>query len=160
MREEEERKLGDAGHTSWILCEKFAFFSKKVLTHTALQCAKIIQEKLIYGFPTSYFEILTHIHAVICFIQCWITSPFTHPHPPIHKVSIYYIPGWFSLIYSPLTQLFVSPFTPLPSCLLNGSQADCRAGRQEIFPISPKLKAPLRLPAGRACWDRLLLILP
>lgn len=159
MREEEERKAEDAGHTSWILCEKSALLSKKLLL-LHCKCAKITQEKLIYGFPTSYFEILKHVHAVIRFIQCWITSPFTHPHLPIHKVSMCYIPGWFPLIYSPLTQLFVSPFTPLPSRLLNSSQADHGAGQQETFPISRKLKAPLRLPTGRACWDRLLLILP
>lgn len=30
-REEEERKAEDAGHTSWILCEKSALLSKKLL---------------------------------------------------------------------------------------------------------------------------------
>lgn len=35
-REEEERKAEDAGHTSWILCEKFALLSKKLLYCTAV----------------------------------------------------------------------------------------------------------------------------
>lgn len=47
--------------------------------------------------------------------------------------------------------LFVSPFTLLPSHLLNGSQADHGAGQQDSFAISLKLKALLRLPTVRAC---------
>lgn len=46
MREEEERKVGDAGSISLILCEKFALFSKKLLTTSALQYAKIIRKSL------------------------------------------------------------------------------------------------------------------
>jgi len=70
MKEEEERKVGDGGNVSLTLCEKFALSSKKLLTTTAPQYARIIPEKLIFGFPKSCFTILKHVRAIICFIQC------------------------------------------------------------------------------------------
>lgn len=127
----------------------------------APQYARITQEKLVFRFPRPYFKIFKHIHAVICFIRCWIISPFIYPFPSPSTKWAYNILQvdflWYPTTYP---DPFVNPFTPFPSSLLNSSQADRGAGQQDSFAISLKLKALLRLPTVRACWDRLLLILP
>lgn len=140
-----------------FMWEVYTLSKKRLIT--ALQYAKMIQEKLIFGFPKSCFKVCKHIHTVICFIQCWIISPFIYLFPPIHKVSIYYRLISFD-IPTTYPALCVNPLTLLPNRLLNSSRAAHGAGQQEIWAISLKLKALLHLPTVRACWDRLLLISP
>lgn len=172
---EEEGKGGDAGRFSLILCriffdfvQNFLWFSAEfsllfsrisqilVRIYSLLHCStpKLFR-KSFFGFPKSYFTTFNHFHAAICFIPCQTTSPFIRLSPqPQSEHIIFYRSISFDIPPIP------SCLSPLPSRGLSGSQAAHGAGQQESSAISPKLKARLCLPTGRARWDRLLLILP
>lgn len=147
---EEEGKGGDAGRFSLILCRISLIFCRisqiLVRIYSLLHCStpKLFR-KSFFGFPKSYFTTFNHFHAAICFIPCQTTSPFIRLSPqPQSEHIIFYRSISFDI---PPIPSFLSP---LPSRGLSGSQAAHGAGQQESSAISPKLKARLCLPTGRA----------